>query len=300
MAPVAEQGSLQDAVPLLGRDCRGVVYVEFLVAFVPLFVMFLGTCQMALLATARIAVRQAAFAAVRTAVVVLEDAPEEFDDAPRGSLSKGAGSARRTMSALFTGISAVAGGFAAPSLGRLHGAAHGPQRGARMAPIRAAAYVPLFGFVPREESIVTPVSDNLGRSLPVDVERRFSFAVDYLQSASAVTLQAARGDDALATDPVAAKAVVTVRVTYLYPCSVPVVRSLMCKTLSSLLGSTEHHSAFGIPIPPGGTELRARLELAEAPGALETLAGEGARFIAMDAEASLPNQGAGYEPRAGE
>ncbi len=72
----------------LRHDSRGVVYVEFLIAFFPLLVIFLGICQLALIASARLVVQHAALAAARSAIVVLEDSPDDFGGAGKGKLTE--------------------------------------------------------------------------------------------------------------------------------------------------------------------------------------------------------------------
>lgn len=264
-------------------DCRGVVYLEFLIAFVPLFVLFLGTCQTALLVTARIVVRHAASAAIQSAIVVLEDSPEDYDGAPRGSLTAGTGSGKG-LSDLLAGLGVTDGTTQSADGG---GSASGAQSGARMVPIRMAAYASLLALSPHLEDIVLPQAGSLGQSLSAGFENRILFALEYLRMASVVTIQSARGSDAVATSPIGGKAEVTIRVTYLCPCSVPFVRGLICRPLDSLLADQASNP----------TALGTRLGLAEVPGVLEKITAKDARFIAIDAEASLPNQGADFESR---
>jgi Flp pilus assembly protein TadG len=62
------------------RDQRGVVYVETLIAFLPVFLFFLGTLQIADLSAAHIIVRHAATVAARAAVVVMPDDGRHYND----------------------------------------------------------------------------------------------------------------------------------------------------------------------------------------------------------------------------
>jgi hypothetical protein len=55
------------------HDTRGAVYVEFLIAFFPVYVMFLCLLQLGLLFTARLFTAHAAFHAARAAAVVIGD-----------------------------------------------------------------------------------------------------------------------------------------------------------------------------------------------------------------------------------
>ena len=137
---------------LVPNDERGAVYVEFLIAFFPLFLLFLALCQLALIGSAEAIVRHAAYAAVRSAIVVLEDDPEKFDRADRGSLSQGRASAVKglddVVSKLWIGRVSVTnnnlklGGISVDNLVS--------QQGARMVPIRTAALLPLLPIAPNE------------------------------------------------------------------------------------------------------------------------------------------------------
>jgi|GEM_PF-5338389 len=62
------------------KDQRGVVYLETLVAFLPVFLFFLATLQIADLSAAHIIVRHAATVAARAAVVVLPDDGRYYND----------------------------------------------------------------------------------------------------------------------------------------------------------------------------------------------------------------------------
>jgi hypothetical protein len=59
----------------LSRDTRGALFVEHLIAFLPVLYFFLCTWQLIELFTTDLIVRRAANAAVRAAVVVLPDDP---------------------------------------------------------------------------------------------------------------------------------------------------------------------------------------------------------------------------------
>jgi hypothetical protein len=128
---------------LTETDERGAVYVEFLIAFFPLFLMFLAICQLALLAAADAVVRHAAFSAVRSAIVVLEDNPERFDDAPYGSLSKGDPKKVR-------GFDDVVAALGALPKAQTDTEAFEAQSGARMVPIRTAAQLALVPLAPSQ------------------------------------------------------------------------------------------------------------------------------------------------------
>ena len=69
------------------RSKTGGVYVEFLIAFLPIFFFFLGLVQLAFVQTANLVVKHAATKAVRAAVVVLPDDPQLYGGVPVGSFS---------------------------------------------------------------------------------------------------------------------------------------------------------------------------------------------------------------------
>jgi hypothetical protein len=69
------------------RGTRGAIYVEFLLAFLPLFVLFLGIVQLFDLNVANVIANHAVQLAARTAAVVLHDDPSYYDGAELGKPS---------------------------------------------------------------------------------------------------------------------------------------------------------------------------------------------------------------------
>ncbi len=265
------------------RDARGVVYVEFLIAFPPLFCLFLGICQLSLVTMARLIVRHAAYSAARSAIVVLDEAPAGYDGAPRGSLSKGSGSTDEMVGRLFADVmddaSSVLGKVASATVGSgVESTA--PQAGARMAPIRTAAYAPLLVLAPSRRLVSKNAEGSLLDSLGGGLAQ-LAFGLDYTRAASAVTIQAGPGSDTLVTEPVGRADAVTVRVTYLFACTVPLVRTLLCPSVLASSSSA------------GAATSSAALKYAESND-LAQLVDPSTRFVAITAEATLPNQGAGY------
>lgn len=279
-------------------DERGVVYVEFLFAFVPLFLLFLGICQLALLHTARLIVQHAAFAAARSAIVVLHESPDSYDGAERGHLSRGRADAHAGIDGMLArmGLLPVTGLLSNPSelsggfVGFLASVISGTvkrQQGARMAPIRAAAYMPLIPLAPRAS---TPT---LSASVDAGIVNDVSAALNYTKAASVITIQAGPGSPDLAADPIDANAAVTVRVTYVYECGVPIVRGLVCSSLESLLTQKAGVGLFGILFGPPPSKLAQRLQFGESSG-LDQLLPRDASVVVFDAEATLPNQGVAH------
>jgi hypothetical protein len=67
------------------RSRAGAVYVEFLIAFLPVFFFFLSLVQLIFLQTASVITHHAAAKAVRAAAVVLPDDPQYYGGVPVGS-----------------------------------------------------------------------------------------------------------------------------------------------------------------------------------------------------------------------
>ncbi len=276
-------------------DARGAVYVEFLVAFFPVFMLFLATTQLSLLTAAKLVVQHAATSAVRSAVVILSDDPGELGDAPRGNLTEGDPSSVTNAADLLVT-------FSVPGAGSGLGAASDDdanritQRGARMVPIRASAYFPLFALSPDASVLEGHPADNVERSLSSDLARRAAAAFAYARAATVVSVLDRPGSEQL-PERIDRKAPVTVRVTYIMHCGVPLARRLVCNSLSDLVAreaSAPDDSDNEV------VRLVRRFGEVEDRSSFERLATSGQRFIVLEAEATLPNQGADYEPEVEE
>ena len=165
-------------------DERGVVYVEFLMAFMPLFMLFLGICQLALMHTARLVVQLAAFAAVRSAIVVLEESPDGYDGAERGSLSRGRATDQPGIDSLLmklgllprSGIPGTAHGLVGLTTFITGVEVRAAQQGARMSPIREAAYMPVMVLAPSDQT------GTLAGSVDSRLGTRVQAALEFLES----------------------------------------------------------------------------------------------------------------------
>ncbi|HTJ80130.1 MAG TPA: hypothetical protein VL400_00365 [Polyangiaceae bacterium] len=69
------------------RDAKGAVYVEFLIAFFPLFFFFLSLVQLAFVTSANLITKHSAVTAARAAIVVLNDDPKHYGGEPVGRFS---------------------------------------------------------------------------------------------------------------------------------------------------------------------------------------------------------------------
>lgn len=281
------------------HDSRGIVYVEFVFAFMPLLVLFLSICQVAFLTMGRLVVQHAALCGARTAIVVLEDDPKKYADIARGNLTDGAplGGLEELLASL--GLARLQAAVDDADASGLFGAKEADrsdeQRGARMTPIRAAATMPLLLLAPNEAAVGIVGAESVAASLPGNFVSRLPFALEYTRTAGVITVHAASGSEELIAEPVARTAPVMVRVTYLMPCGLPLARMLMCRTLDSLLKSSgSAPNVLGV-LGSEPSSFARRLSHAQGIAALKHMVSPTARFVVLTAETTLPNQGAGYD-----
>ncbi len=78
------------------RDRRGAIYVEFLIVFMPLFVLFMSLVQFAFVQVANLVTKHAAVTACRAAIVVLPDDPDFYN---KVAVNKPAGERRALIEA---------------------------------------------------------------------------------------------------------------------------------------------------------------------------------------------------------
>ena len=153
-----------------------------------------------------------------------------------------------------------------------------------MVPIRMAATVPLMTLAPNQ-SAISKSNDSLDRSLVTNAGSQMAFALRYTEAASAVTVHTTESSEQLAPEPVDPKGSLTVRVTYIYYCGIPIVRALVCRFLSSLLDQgTSNRDAI----------LAQRLKNAANTGALQQWVPGSPRYALLTGQATMPNQGANY------
>lgn len=276
------------------KQCqRGAVYLEFLLAFLPIFILFLGIVQLALVRGAQLVVREAAARACRSAIVILDDDPSKH------STERGLLHGSPPPPGFFARIGSFFGMGGAPD--------PGPD-GSRLAAIRAAAYVPLTALSPPLS--FQPEAASLSRALSSDAARFAAGFAGYNKAGAIVTLREEAGSEELATEPIAPDAQVTVHVTYLYACSVPLASALVCRTLPQLLGggavTDALQAARDNPLEiveilqslesdvEEAQALGRELSRAEMPALLTPYLLGGMRFAVLQAEITLPNQGARY------
>ena len=317
------------------RRTRGAIYVEVLVAIIPVLIFFFGLLQLAMLYSAKLIVRHAAWRAVRSAVVILEDDPVRFDGVVRGKLgyhesngsaqsSGGAGDFLQSVADLLK---------VRLPLAELRGMMSS-EAGPRLAAIRQSADMPLAVLAPMPGSLMQAFGlngDELG-----DTSNATRFLLGMFLYNRAATMVTVLKDNGEVTDDVPATANVTVRVTYLYYCGMPIVNYFMCDSLMKLSGmdqlddaATNYYQAVsraGVDatrsiegaqnlqqgVENAGRDLQTDLQLAadragalardlqyaESPELLLPLMFSRAHFKMLRAEATLPNQGACYYPES--
>jgi hypothetical protein len=301
------------APPNVANDQRGATYVEFILAFVPVFVLFLAMVQMGLMYAANLVVTHSATTAARAAVVVLPDDPRHYEGEPVNQISLTDTSGRASgdsVAAFLRAIGSLSGGAAPP--------AAGSRGSARLNAIRSAASIPLLSVSPSFNQLVRDesVSHAVGGS---GASRGITGAVFYNRTALAVTFPERPGAQRFRST-FGANEDITVRVTYLFHCGVPLVSRLMCDDYGSLrtsipeaaLTDLAKATATGDRVLIAGAVRRVRhseerldqaepgmeeLRAAEAPFVAWLFALTGSRFKVLRAEATLRNHGAPYSYR---
>lgn len=219
----------------LVTDTGGAAYVEFLIAFLPVFLMFLGMVQSALMFVGGLAVQRAASAAARAAAVVLDDDPRHYGGEDRMTVDgTGSGVSMDADVLSFLSERGVSGG----STG---GGGPPDVSSARLRAIRGAASIPLMAVSPTPGAIVQTSSQEsvaaaIGSpSSPLHMPAsRAAFALLYNRAAMIVSFPDGPGSGGYETswsggeiaDGTPSRA--RVRVTYLFHCAVPLANKLMC------------------------------------------------------------------------
>lgn len=238
----------------LRKGTRGAVYVEFLICFMPVWVMMLGMIQIALVYTAHLVVQHAATTAVRAAVVVIPEDPQRYSGATAYNVIDGGNTSgpspvtrfldflSRIGSALSSfgfGGDGGSGGTGQGAVGQTY-----PRRNARYDDIWQAAAMPLMAIAPqpaaiwpqafgRHPAIVAALGSGTNDILDNPAARAAVGALVYNKAALSVTFPSAPGASSFVAqwpnphDPTQAPMVYT-RVTYLFHCAVPIAAQIMC------------------------------------------------------------------------
>jgi hypothetical protein len=245
-------------MPGFVRDVRGAVYVEFLLVFLPVFLLFLCIIELGFLYTGRLAAQHAATRAARAAVVILDDDPAFYGGEPRDRVDTTGTTNTDSAVEVFMDGAGFGGGAARP--------AGGP----RFRDIRSAASIPLLSIAPSAAQLGD--DDSVRNAIGLGPERAATGAQRYNEAAMAVTFPTAPGANSFRTT-FDKNDLVTVRVTYVMHCSVPLVPVLMCDEANNLGLQPEEAAQIDT-------------------GYLASLANP--RFQVVRAETTLRNQGADY------
>jgi Flp pilus assembly protein TadG len=219
---------------LLVEDRRGVVFLEFLIAFVPVWTFFLCVVQLAFITHANLMVKHAADSAARSAVVVLPDDPNEYGGEPKMSVRRNrvavsdigralgrVGSALRNS----PNSDAVVSAFSEQALANVGRS--------RLNTIRLAAHIPLMPLAPL--NVGRDSQPSIGKA--IGSEQKLASALYYQPFALAVTFPGLQDDVVTGSE-------ITVRVTYAYQCTVPLARRLLCRAFGDLEAKEELEEAF--------------------------------------------------------
>lgn len=246
------------SAPRVARDVRGAVYVEFLLVFLPVFLLFLCIVELGFLYTGRLVAQHAATRAARAAVVILDDDPAFYGGEARNRVdANGTTNDESAVERFMDG--AGFGGGASP-----------PAGSPRFRDIRSAASIPMLAVAPSAPQVND--DDSVRNAIGLGDQRAAHGAQRYNEAAMAVTFPTGPGANSFRTtfdrdDPI------TVRVTYVMHCSVPLVPVLMCDEANSLDLQPEEASQIDT-------------------GYLSSLTNP--RFQVVRAETTLRNQGANY------
>jgi hypothetical protein len=230
------------------RDRRGAVYVEFLLVFLPVFLLFLCILELGFLYTGRLVAQHAATRAARAAVVIIDDDPAFYGGEARGSVNpNGTTSDPSAVEAFLDGSGYGSG-------------ASIPRGSARFRDIRSAASIPLLAVAPSAAQLDD--DDSVRNAIGLGPARAMTGAQRYNEAALAITFPTAPGANSYRTT-FAEDELITVRVTYLMHCSVPLVPVLMCDETSGLDLSGEEEAQMDLGFLAGIANPRFQVVRAE-------------------------------------
>ncbi len=218
-------------------DKRGVVFLELLIAFIPMWTFFLCVLQLAFIAHANLMVKHSADSAARSAVVVLPDDPNEYGGEPEMSVDRNP----VALSDLQRALGQVASAMGEPPDPKAVLTAFSEDKllnlgRSRLNTIRLAAHIPLMPLAPT--NVGRDASPSIGKA--IGSERKLLSALYYQPFALAVTFPGLEDDLATGSE-------ITVRVTYAYQCTVPLARRILCRAFADIHGKEDLGEAFFPP-----------------------------------------------------
>lgn len=207
------------------QDTDGVVFLEFLLAAMPLWTFAACTFQLALIAHASLIVQHSADAAARSAAVVLPDDPAEYGGEPQMSVARNRVDVGRFIDSLARSIPGSSGRSGIESIQRNVQWPVAHLGRSRLNTIRLAAHVPLMPLAGSLPFGIGYASFNGALARP----DALASALLYQPLAVAVTFPGIEGDTVTGPE-------VTVRVTYAFQCRVPLARAILCRAFDDLPG----------------------------------------------------------------
>lgn len=300
--------------PSLAKDTAGAIYVEFLLCFMPIFMMFLAMVQLSLMYVAHLVVQHSAYTATRAAIVVIDDDPQYYESATRDNVTDPGSGPTVLDDRVANVLNRI--GFPLEASPRDAASMFGGNNGnARLGDIRRAAQIPLIAVSPAWGQFTE--NQTVARAVGGGAASRATLgALFYSRVAVGVTFPTRPGATTYRTS-FAGSDTITVRVTYLFHCAVPIVAELMCKSIEEIKGGTLPRDLADLAERAAsagdwhlGAELASRirnhegmrsatatseLDAAQDPWALWILNyATHARFKLLRAEATLPIQRASY------
>jgi TadE-like protein len=214
------------ALKLLSADARGAVFVEFIISFIPMFIFFLGITQLSFSYAAKLVVHHAATKAARAAIIT-EPLPKR--DCPEGNSADP--NAPRDFG---PGTTSMPDPFNQQPDASTGEAAEGTPLQIRA---RAAAYLPLSTLAP--PLFAYPTGADAAQAVSSFGGQYVSrFAAGYFiynRSHAAVTFRDANGEVHL-PEYFKQDEMVTVHVSYLQYCMIPLVNRIMCNPIVDIGG----------------------------------------------------------------
>ncbi len=221
------------------RKKQGVVYVETIIVIIPFLILFFGLIQLGLLLAADLLVQHAAAKAARAAIVILPDDSKEaaYSKSPLNKIGKGKGLKAYKKT----------------------------KKESRYEAIRNAARMVLSPISPalnKGDSVEAALKTNAGSTIT-------GMAV-WTKQAVALSFPGAENSYKTTFAP---QENISIEITYLYKCSIPIGKELVCKSYSRL-----------------DKKLKKLLQI---KGSMLPAANLNSnwKFVALQARASLPNQG---------
>lgn len=276
------------------RSEAGVVYVEFLLAFMPVFILFVGMVQLALLQAGRLIVQETAREAARAAAVILPDDPARYDGAPEGELMPEEPAAQASEEPEQTRQN-LASQLGVPDIDLPDPPWDPPAPGPRMAAVQRGVYFRLSTLAPTAQQLFSLWDHKRTVAAALDdgvFTRALVGTLFYGAAVTAISFPVEPGSMEVYERVVDAGVdLLHVRVTYLFRCAVPIASAIMCDRLSDLGIDWLQKD---IEAPDGDPLLQGDLERIPSRTGLRLLASTPQRFFVLREEASFPYQDADY------